>query len=80
MYQMTPPKPPEKSRKKLSFFQMLLIAAALGFLAWYLYTTFVPAAATTAVIEAGTLGARYTGDAVIVRDEVPYDADGVTSR
>ena len=50
MYQMTPPKPPEKSRKKLSFFQMLLIAAALGFLAWYLYTTFVPAAATTAVI------------------------------
>ena len=43
MYQMTPPKPPEKSRKKLSFFQMLLIAAALGFLAWYLYTTFVPA-------------------------------------
>lgn len=79
MYQMTPPKPPEKSRKKLSFFQMLLIAAALGFLAWYLYTTFVPAAATTAVIEAGTLGARYTGDAVIVRDEVPYDADGVTS-
>lgn len=79
MYQMTPPKPPEKSRKKLSFFQMLLIAMALGFLAWYLYTTFVPAAATTAVIEAGTLGARYSGDAVIVRDEAPYDAEGVTS-
>ena len=42
MYQMTPPKPPEKEKKGLSFFQMLLVAAALGFVAWYLYTTFVP--------------------------------------
>ena len=72
MYQMTPPKPPEKSRKKLSFFQMLLIAAALGFLAWYLYTTFVPAAATTAVIEAGPLGARYTGGAVLPQGAVAF--------
>ena len=29
MYQMTPPKPPEKGKKGLSFFQMLLVAAAL---------------------------------------------------
>ena len=74
MYQMTPPKPPEKGKKGLSFFQMLLVAAALGFVAWYLYTTFVPEASPYATIEAGTLGARYKGDAVIVRDEVPYDA------
>ena len=79
MYQMTPPKPPEKGQKGLSFFQMLLVAAALGFVAWYLYTTFVPEASPYATIEAGTLGARYKGDAVIVRDEVPYDAEGVIS-
>ena len=79
MYQMTPPKPPEKKHRGLSFWQMLLIAAALGFLAWYLYTTFVPAAAPYATVEAGTLGARYAGDAVIVREETPYDAEGVTS-
>ena len=79
MYQMTPPKPPEKGKKGLSFFQMLLVAAALGFVAWYLYTTFVPEASPYATIEAGTLGARYKGDAVIVRDEVPYDAEGVIS-
>lgn len=58
---------------------MLLVAAALGFVAWYLYTTFVPEASPYATIEAGTLGARYKGDAVIVRDEVPYDAEGVIS-
>lgn len=79
MYQMTPPKPPEKKHRGLSFWQMLLIAAALGFLAWYLYTTFVPATAPYATVEAGTLGARYAGDAVIVREETPYDAEGVTS-
>lgn len=79
MYQMTPPKPPEKGKKGLNLFQMLLIAAALGFVAWYLYTTFVPEAAAYATVEAGTLGARYKGDALIVRDEVPYDAEGVTS-
>lgn len=79
MYQMTPPQPPKKGKKGLSFLQMLLIAAALGFVAWYLYTTFVPEASPYATIEAGTLGARYKGDAVIVRDEVPYDAEGVIS-
>ena len=45
-------------KKGLSFFQMLLVAAALGFVAWYLYTTFVPEASPYATIEAGTLGAR----------------------
>lgn len=79
MYQMTPPKSPEKGKKGLNFFQLLLVAAALGFVAWYLYTTFVPEASPYATVEAGTLGSRYKGDALIVRDEVPYDAEGVTS-
>lgn len=79
MYQMTPPQPPKPPKKKLSLFQILLIAAAFGFCGWYLYTALVPAAATSAVITAGTLSARYEGDCLIVRDETPYDAEGVTS-
>ncbi len=79
MYQMTPPQPPKPPKKKLSFFQILLLASAFGFCGWYLYTALVPAAATSAVITAGTLSARYEGDCLIVRDETPYDAEGVTS-
>ena len=79
MYQMTPPQPPKPPRKKLSLVQVLLLLGAFGFCAWYLYGVFAPAAATTAVIGAGTLGARYSGDCLIVRDETPYDAEGVTS-
>ena len=79
MYQMTPPQPPKPPKKKLSFFQLLLILASFGFCGWYLYTALVPAAATTAVITAGTLSARYEGDCLIVRNETPYDAEGVTS-
>lgn len=82
MYQMTPPQPPQPPkppRKRLNLFQVLLIAAAFGFCGWYLYTALVPEAATTATITAGTLSARYEGDCLIVRNEIPYDAEGVTS-
>lgn len=79
MYQMTPPQPPKPPKKKLNLFQLLLLAAAFGFCGWYLYTALVPAAATSAVITAGTLSARYEGDCLIVRNETPYDAEGVTS-
>lgn len=79
MYQMTPPSPPRPPKRKLNLFQLLLIAAAFGFCGWYLYTALVPAAATTAVITAGTLSARYEGDCLIARNETPYDAEGVTS-
>lgn len=79
MYQMTPPQPPKPPKKRVTIFQLLLIAAAFGFCGWYLYTALVPAAATTATITAGTLSARYSGDCLIVRNETPYDAEGVTS-
>lgn len=78
MYQMTPPQPPKPPKKKLHWFQALLILAAFGFAGWYLYTTLAPAASPYAVITAGTLGARYSGDCLIVRNETPYDAEGVT--
>ncbi len=79
MYQMQPPQPPKPPKKKLNLFQILILLAVFGFAGWYLYTALAPAAATQAVITAGTLGARYSGDCLIVRAETPYDAEGVTS-
>ncbi|MGN0778631.1 MAG: HlyD family efflux transporter periplasmic adaptor subunit [Aristaeellaceae bacterium] len=83
MYQqMTPPppsKPPKPPKKKLNLFQLLILLAAFGFAIWYVVDTLAPAAAPYATITAGTLGARYYGDCLIVRNEVPYDAEGVTS-
>ena len=79
MYQMTPPHPPRPPKKKLNLFQILLIVGVLGFAGWYLYQTLAPAAAPYGYIQSGRLGARYSGDCIIVRDEVPYDAEGVTS-
>lgn len=79
MYQMTPPQPPKPPKKKLRWYQVFLLLAAFGFAGWYLYTALAPAASPYAMITAGTLGARYSGDCLIVRDETPYDAEGVTS-
>ena len=84
MYQMTPPQPAqlpprEDENRRLSVPQMMLIVAVLGFAAWYLITTLTPKPAPYGQITAGVIGSRYTGDCLIVRDETPYDAEGVTS-
>ena len=84
MYQMNPPQPavpPEipQDRKRLSVPQIMLIVLILAFAAWYLITTLMPEPARFAQITADTIGARYTGDCLIVRDEVPYDAEGLSS-
>ncbi len=84
MYQMNPPQPavppePYKDRKRLSVPQIMLIVLTLAFAAWYLITSLTPEPAYFAQITAGTLGDRYTGDCLIVRDEAPYDAEGLSS-
>jgi hypothetical protein len=71
------PQPPEN--KRMSVPQVMLIVLALGFAAWYLVTTLTPQAAPYATITAGVMGARYEGDCLIVRDETPFDAEGVSS-
>ena len=70
---------PQKPRLRLTAFHVAIIVAALGFLGWYLYATFVPEAAKYGKITAGNLSASHSGDCLIVRNEVPYDAEGVTS-
>ena len=69
-------KPP---RKKLNRVQIGVILAVLVFAGVYLFNTLQPARSTSALIEAGTLGAHYTGTGLIVRSEVPYEAESVTS-
>ena len=84
MYQMNPPQPtvqPEmpREKKRLSVPQIMLIVLTLAFAAWYLITSLTPEPAHFATITADTIGSRYTGDCLLVRDEVPYDEDAVSS-
>ena len=83
MYDMQPPQPVQMPQppenKRMSVPQVMLIVLALGFAAWYLVTTLTPQAAPYATITAGVMGARYEGDGLIVRDETPFDAEGVSS-
>ena len=85
MYQMTPPQPvqpvppqPEEPRR-MSVMQIGLIVAVVGFVVWYLVTALTPEAERFGTIRAGTMGSRYQGDCLLVRDETPYDAEGLTS-
>ena len=70
---------PQKPKLRLTAFHVAIIIAALGFLGWYLYATLVPEAAREAKITSGNLSATHSGDCLIVRKEVPYSAEGVTS-
>ena len=85
MYQMTPPQPvspvqqPPEEPRRMSVGQIALIVAVLGFVVWYLVTALTPEAEPFGVISSGTLGTRYTGECLLIRDEIPYDAEGLTS-
>lgn len=78
---MTPTQmiPQKKQRKWPKAVMALAVAAVLGVAVWYLYALLVPNAMPYGTIEAGLLGARYTGDCIIVRDETPFDSEGLTS-
>ena len=83
MYDMVPPQPtqftPPPEKQRLSIVQIMLIIAALGFLAWYVITSLAPEPEKYAYVTAGTIGTRYSGDCLIIRDESPFDAESVTS-
>ena len=80
---MQPPMPPQyqpqPENKRLSVPQIMLIVLVLGFAAWYLVTALTPETSPYATITAGVIGSRYTGDCLIVRDETPFEAEGVSS-
>lgn len=68
-----------KGKSRLTPVQIILIVLAVAAAAAYLAFMLMPAAATSAVIEYATIGTRYSGDCLIVRDETPYDAEGLSS-
>lgn len=74
-----PPPKPRKTAPLLKMLQALVVTVVLGAAVWYLYELLVPDATSTAKIQAGLLGARYSGDCIIVRNETPFAAEGVTS-
>ncbi|MBO4471641.1 MAG: hypothetical protein J5841_07790 [Clostridia bacterium] len=59
--------------------QIMLIVLALAFAIWYLVTALAPQKPASAQIQAGVIGTRYTGDCLIVREEIPYPEDTVSS-
>ncbi len=83
MYDMQPPQPvqiPQRpENKRMSVPQIMMIVLVLAFAVWYLITTLTPESSPYATITAGVIGSRYTGDCLIVRDETPFAAEGVSS-
>ena len=80
---MQPPQPvqiPQRpENKRMSVPQIMLIVLVLAFAVWYMITALTPETSPYATITAGVIGTRYTGDCLIVRDETPFDAEGVSS-
>ncbi|MBQ8200427.1 MAG: hypothetical protein IJZ74_01525 [Clostridia bacterium] len=70
---------PVRPRLHLNAFHFAIILVALGFMGWYLYSQLAPEAAQYGTIALGSLSASHSGDSLIVRNESPYDAEGVTS-
>ena len=79
--QLQPPPAPkreETGKKKLNLFEIMLIVAVIGFAVWYVVTSLTPQKSPFATITSGTLGSRYHGDCLIIREEMPFNAEGVT--
>ncbi len=62
-----------------TFLRIVLVLAVLGGGTWFVLDSQKSSAPTTAVIEMGTLGTSYRGDALIVRNETAIESEGVQS-
>ncbi len=74
MNQAVPPKP-----RKLTFLYITVAVVVVAFLGWMFWGNIAPQAAATGVITNGSLSAYHAGECLIVRNEVPFDAEGVTT-
>lgn len=75
-----PPKTgmPRAGQKKLNIGKVILVAAVLVFSVVLVLRMVSPGQVAYGYVEAGNLSGRYTGDAVIVRDETVYAQQGVS--
>ncbi len=70
---------PMKRRVRLSLFQVAVVVVALSLAGVYVFLQFSPETAQYGEIQSGSLSATHAGDCLIVRNEIPYDSEGVTS-
>ena len=66
-------------RRRMSGGQVFFILLILLITGYITYTYLFPSVQKYAVIESDSVGQSYNGDCLIVRSEIPYDAEGVTS-
>jgi hypothetical protein len=71
--------PPKKRFRVHPAVIAAVVLVVLGVGGIFLYSSLAPETATRGQIRSGSLSASHTGDCLIVRNEVPYDAEGVTS-
>jgi hypothetical protein len=67
-----------RPKRGISGGQALFVLIILLFAGYIIYTTLNPRVQRYAQIESGSIGQSYYGDCLIVRSEIPYDAEGVT--
>ena len=87
MQPMQPIPPQKKSRRQRQegrggfgkTFKVLLLLGILGGGGWFFWSQNQGSVPTTAVIEMGTLGNTYQGDALVVRNETAFEDEGVQS-
>ncbi len=69
----------EPPKQRMSLLQIALIVAALAVTGIYAWSSFAPQAARYGVIEAQDMGETHTGEALIARNEIPFDTESVTN-
>lgn len=79
---MDPPKQRRKKKKNQSgggkVWKTVLALALIGGVAWFFLKDMIgKPTVSTALVENGTMGETYSGDALIVRNETSYDEEGV---
>ena len=72
-------RPRRQKRGLTRFVKLVIILGTFCFIGWFILSNIRGSAPATAVIEMGTLGLTYRGDALIVRNEVAFDDEGVQS-
>ena len=72
---------PARKRLPPSDIALIVVAmlAVIGFAGWYLYATYAPEAAPYGEVATGSLSAIHSGSVLVVRNEIPYDLEGVNS-
>ncbi len=73
------PKKPKRPPSRYRWLKILILLLILGGVGWYVWDTYFVVREATAIIQTGSVGHTYSGDALIVRNETTYSDEGVQS-